>query len=124
MNTADQFDGKIAEYIEKARSLREQRNSQIPLISRIPSELLAGVFEFLAQVDPDEPSPSPYHQPERSSGDYHPCENIKVNVAYFHTVSTQAAVPTTRRACLTTGLRTIQSPGSRTRLRSDDESHA
>ncbi|KAG9224577.1 hypothetical protein CCMSSC00406_0002272 [Pleurotus cornucopiae] len=76
MNTADQFDGKIAEYIEKARSLREQRNSQIPLISRIPSELLAGVFEFLAQVDPDEPSPSPYHQPERSSGDYHPCENV------------------------------------------------
>lgn len=78
MNTADQFDSEIARYIEKARSLKEQRNSQISLISRIPSEILAIIFEFLATTDPIKALPSrfyPYSH-ERSSGDYHPCENV------------------------------------------------
>ncbi|KAF9490465.1 FAD/NAD(P)-binding domain-containing protein [Pleurotus eryngii] len=62
----------------EARSLKEQRNSQIPLISRIPSEILAIIFEFLATTDPIKALPSrgyPY-LPERSSGDYHLRENV------------------------------------------------
>ncbi|KAF4571578.1 hypothetical protein EYR36_008918 [Pleurotus pulmonarius] len=78
MNTADQFDGEIANYLEKARLLKEQRNSQIPLVSRIPNETLAIIFEFLALTDPVETPPSPHHRYslERSTGEYHPCENV------------------------------------------------
>ncbi|KAL4262324.1 hypothetical protein AB1N83_007748 [Pleurotus pulmonarius] len=77
MNSVELLDKEIEKSLERARSLRELRNSQYSSTSRLPLEVLTLIFEALAFTK--DPKPSAHEGHSRSTkvtGNFHPCHNI------------------------------------------------
>ncbi|KAG9218953.1 hypothetical protein CCMSSC00406_0001363 [Pleurotus cornucopiae] len=77
MDSVELLDKEIEECLEKARSLRELRNSQYSSTSRLPVDVLVLIFEALAFTkDPKSSEREAYSGSTGLPGDYHPCHNI------------------------------------------------
>ncbi|KAF4575024.1 hypothetical protein EYR36_006380 [Pleurotus pulmonarius] len=76
MNSVELLDKEITKCLEKARSLRELRNSQYSATSRLPLEVLALIFEALAFTKDPKLSGRELRGPTNLTGDYHPCHNV------------------------------------------------